>query len=322
MRARRLSAADAGDASRWHTPRVSSLRLDARPRTPGGVLVAAFRGWNDAGNAASIAAGFLRARYADARFGVIDPDDYVDFQETRPRVLVGDDGARQIEWPETELHNGALPDGRGLVVCTGPEPNLRWRRYASELLEVVRLTEVSLVVTLGGLLADTPHSRPVPVTGSAYAQETIDRLGLRRSTYEGPTGIVGVLHDACGAAGVESVSLWAAVPHYIGGNPNPSAGLALAQRLGRLLAVDLAPAELESASAEFDRQVATQVETDPDVLRYVRELEQASDEGDDQEWEAAENFDDAPRSLPSGDDLEQDIQRFLRERQEGDEPEA
>lgn len=301
---------------------MTSLRLDARPAKPGGVLVAAFRGWNDAGNAASIAAGFLRARYADVRFGVIDPDEYVDFQETRPRVLVGDDGARQIEWPETELHHGELPDGRGLVVVTGPEPNLRWRRFAADLIEVARTTEVSLVLTLGGLLADTPHSRPVPVTGSAYAQETIDRLGLRRSTYEGPTGIVGVLHDACGEAGIESVSLWAAVPHYIGGNPNPSAGLALARRLGRLLAVDLAPEELERASAEFDRQVATQIEADPEVLRYVRELEQAADdEGDDHEWSAVDEHDDAPRRLPSGDDLEEDIQRFLRERQEGDEPE-
>ncbi len=277
------------------------------------MLVAAFRGWNDGGSAATLAAAFLRSRLEATRFAVIDPDDYVDCQVTRPHVSLHEGISRQISWPETEFFHAPLPQGdRDVIVCTGVEPNVRWRAFTAEITEVARDRGASLVVTLGGLLADTPHSRPVPITGTAQDPGLVEELGLQRSRYEGPTGIVGVLHDACARAQLRSASLWAAVPHYVGANPNPSAALALIRAFERLTEVSLEPDELERASAEFDRQVASIIEADQEVQAYVRELERRADA----EREEEEQAEVERRRVPTGDELEVELQRFLRELRE------
>jgi proteasome assembly chaperone (PAC2) family protein len=295
---------------------MSTLRWETRPKLRSPVLVAAFRGWNDGGSAATLAAAFLRTRLEATRFAVIDPDDYVDFQVTRPHVSLSDGLSREITWPETEFFHAPLPDvDRDVIVCTGVEPNVRWRAFTNEIASVARDSGTSLVVTLGGLLADTPHSRPVPITGTAHDAALVEELGLERSRYEGPTGIVGVLHDTCMRADLRSASLWAAVPHYVGANPNPSAALALVRAFERLTGASLEPDELERASAEFDRQVASIIEADQEVQAYVRELERRAD-AEREEQEAAES-----RRVPTGDELEEELQRFLRglRGREGDE---
>jgi predicted ATP-grasp superfamily ATP-dependent carboligase len=296
---------------------AGSLRWETRPELRAPVLVAAFRGWNDGGSAATLAAAFLRTSLEATRFAVIDPDDYVDFQVTRPHVSLEEGVTRHISWPETEFFHAPLPAGdRDVIVCTGVEPNVRWRSFTNEITEVARDRGATLVVTLGGLLADTPHSRPVPITGTAHDPALVEELGLQRSRYEGPTGIVGVLHDACARAQLRSASLWAAVPHYVGANPNPSAALALIRAFERLTEVSLDPEELERASAEFDRQVASIIEADPEVQAYVRELERRADAEREEEREEQEA--EARRRVPTGDELEVELQRFLRElRDEG-----
>jgi predicted ATP-grasp superfamily ATP-dependent carboligase len=299
---------------------MSSLRWETKPNLRSPVLVAAFRGWNDGGSAATLAAAFLRTRLEATRFAVIDPDDYVDFQVTRPVVSLSDGLTRSIAWPETEFFHAPLPGiDRDLIVCTGVEPNVRWRSFTNEIASLAQDRGTTLVVTLGGLLADTPHSRPVPITGTAHDSELVEEMGLERSRYEGPTGIVGVLHDACARAHLRSASLWAAVPHYVGANPNPSAALALIRAFERLTGVGFEPEELVRASAEFDRQVASIIEGDNEVQAYVRELERRADA--DAEEEAAE---EASRAIPTGDELEAELQRFLRglrEREPGGEGE-
>jgi predicted ATP-grasp superfamily ATP-dependent carboligase len=286
---------------------MSTLRWETRPKLRSPVLVAAFRGWNDGGSAATLAAAFLRTRLEATRFAVIDPDDYVDFQVTRPHVSLSEGLSREITWPETEFFHAPLPSlNRDVIVCTGVEPNVRWRAFTNEITSVARESGTTLVVTLGGLLADTPHSRPVPITGTAHDVALVEELGLERSRYEGPTGIVGVLHDACARADLRSASLWAAVPHYVGANPNPSAALALVRAFERLSGTSLDPDELERASAEFDRQVASIIEADPEVQAYVRELERRADAEREEQAEAES------RPIPTGDELERELQHFLR----------
>jgi proteasome assembly chaperone (PAC2) family protein len=284
------------------------VNWESRPTLRDPVLVAAFHGWNDGGSAATLAASFVRTALDATRFAVIDPDDYVDFQQVRPRVSLVDGVTRQISWPETEFFHGTLTGGRDLVIAIGVEPNLRWRRFAAEIAELCRDLGVELAATLGGLLADTPHTRPVPVSGAAQDAELATRLGLRRSRYEGPTGIVGVLHDALGSAGIPSVSFWAAVPHYISANANPPAALALVRHLERLLDTRFDPSELEEASEVFMRQIGEVLEADEETAAYVRDLES-------REWD---DGDDEDSGIPTGDELAEELQRFLRERRERD----
>jgi proteasome assembly chaperone (PAC2) family protein len=281
---------------------------EARPALRNPVLVAAFHGWNDGGSAATLAASFLRNATDARRFAVIEPEEYVDFQQIRPRVSLVDGLTREIDWPDTEFFHGQLPGlERDVVIAIGVEPNLRWRHFTAEIAELCSTLGVELAASLGGLLADTPHTRPVPVTGAAHDAELAERLGLRRSRYEGPTGIVGVLHDALGRVGVPSVSLWAAVPHYISANANPGAALALVRHLERLLDVRFDATELESASEVFDRQIAEVVDSDEETAAYVRELES-------REWDELDETDDGP--VPTGDELAEELQRFLRDRRE------
>jgi proteasome assembly chaperone (PAC2) family protein len=284
------------------------VNWESRPTLRDPVLVAAFHGWNDGGSAATLAASFVRTALDATRFAVIDPDDYVDFQQVRPRVSLVDGVTRQISWPETEFFHGSLTGGRDLVIAIGVEPNLRWRRFAAEIAELCRDLGVELAATLGGLLADTPHTRPVPVSGAAQDPELATRLGLRRSRYEGPTGIVGVLHDALSSTGVPSVSFWAAVPHYISANANPPAALALVRHLERLLDTRFDPSELEEASEVFMRQIGEVLEADEETAAYVRDLES-------REWD---DGDDEDSGIPTGDELAEELQRFLRERRDRD----
>jgi proteasome assembly chaperone (PAC2) family protein len=201
---------------------MSSLRWETKPDLRAPVLVAAFRGWNDGGSAATLAAAFLRTRLEATRFAVIDPDDYVDFQVTRPHVSLSEGLTRHISWPETEFFHAPLPGiDRDLIVCTGVEPNVRWRSFTSEIATLAQDRGTTLVVTLGGPARRPPHSRPVPITGTAHDAALVEEMGLERSRYEGPTGIVGVLHDACARGQLRSASLWAAVPALRRREPQP-----------------------------------------------------------------------------------------------------
>jgi proteasome assembly chaperone (PAC2) family protein len=292
---------------------MQPLRWDYRPdglRAP--ALVCAFKGWNDAADAASSANTFVGRALGAQRFATIDPEEFYDFQATRPRIKLVDGHARELVWPEVELYEARIPRApRDLILMTGSEPSFRWRTFGELVIELAEALGVQLVVTLGALLADVPHSRPVSVTGLSSDPALVDRLGLSQSSYEGPTGIVGVLHAACQQAGVPSASLWAAVPHYIAAAPNPKAALALVRKLEGLVGVAVDATELESAAGDYERQVNLAVQSDPDVQAFVERLEQAAE--DDLNFE--------PGSLPSGDSIARDLQRFLRQRG-GSEPDG
>jgi len=269
------------------------------------VLVGAFRGWNDGAQGASLATSFLAQAWEAQRFANIDPEEFYDFQATRPRVKMVEGQTREIVWPAVELFAARVPRApRDLILLTGSEPSFRWRTFCQIVVELAEALGAQLVVTLGALLADVPHTRPVSVTGLSSDPALVARLGLAPSSYEGPTGIVGILHAACQQAGLPSASLWAAVPHYIAATPNPKAALALVRKLEGLVGVAVDGSDLESASADYERQVNVAVQSDPDVQAFVERLEQA----------AGEEADDSPGALPSGETIARDLQRFLRQR--------
>ena len=274
------------------------------------VMVAAFRGWNDAGDAASFAAQHLRRVWGAERFASVDPEEYFDFQAVRPHVSLVEGMTRKITWPANEFSGAKLSDApHDILVLVGTEPNMRWRTFASLIVDVARQRKVQLVVTLGALLADVPHSRPVQITGTAVDTELIERLGLQRSRYEGPTGIVGVLHDAFGRAGIASASLWAAVPHYLAVTPNPKAALALVEKAAELVGASAATDDLARATKAYEDQVGEMVASDEDIQSYVRLLEERADERTRDEID--------PSQLPSGDALAAELERFLRNRPDG-----
>src|SRR5919205_2994667 len=258
---------------------ADELRIQGRPELTRPVLVAAFRGWNDGAQAASLAAGYLAKTWGAQRFAEVDPEGFFDFQATRPHVSLVEGVTRRIDWPETVFFH-ARPDGldRDVVLLLGIEPNLRWRTFTELVVGLARDLRVELLITLGALLADVPHTRSAPVTGSASDSDLIERLGLQASRYEGPTGIVGVLHDACRAAGLPSASLWAAVPHYVSLTPSPRAAKALCDRLSDLLDIPLDTSELAEAGDAYSRQVSEAVAADTDTAAYVEELERRVDE--------------------------------------------
>src|SRR5918997_2764534 len=216
------------------------LRIYERPALEKPVLVGAFRGWNDGGQAATLAAGYLARTWGARKFADIDPELFVDFQATRPNVVLDEGRTRRIEWPENTFYRARIPGtGRDAVLLIGVEPNYRWRTFTEVVGELAADLGIELFVTLGALLADVPHTRPAPVTGAASDPKLVEELGLQLSRYEGPTGIVGVLHDACRRARIPSVSLWAAVPHYVSLAPSPRAAKALCERLSGLLGVQV-----------------------------------------------------------------------------------
>src|SRR3954452_819461 len=286
---------------------MQPLRWERRPdglRAP--ALVCAFKGWNDAGEAATSALTVMGASLDATRFAMIDPEEFVDFQSARPSVRLLDGLSRKIEWPEFEFYEARVPRApRDLILLSGPEPAMRWRTFCEKVIELAEAIGVQMVVTLGALLADVPHTRPVHVTGISSDESLIERLGVVSGNYEGPTGITGVLHGACGEAGMPSASLWASVPHYVAAAPNPKAALALVRRLEMLVGVTVDAGELESAASDYERQVSLAVQSDPDVQAFVERLERAADEDD---------TDLDPTDLPSGDVIAREFQRFLRQR--------
>ena len=285
---------------------MQPLQWEYRPdglRAP--ALVCAFKGWNDAADAASTAITFVGGALGARRFATIDPEEFYDFQATRPRIKLVEGQTREIEWPAVELYEARVPRApRDLILVAGSEPSFRWRGFSRLFTEVAEAIGVQLVVTLGALLADVPHTRPVSVTGLASDPALVARLGLSSSSYEGPTGIIGILHAACQDAGLPSASLWAAVPHYIAAAPNPKAALALVRKLEGLVGVAVDATDLESAASDYERQVNVAVQSDPDVQAFVERLEQA----------AGTESSDEPGPLPSGDTIARDLQRFLRQR--------
>ena len=285
---------------------TDELRYDEHPQLERPVMIAAFRGWNDGGQGASLAAAYLARAWAAQPFASIDPENFFDFQATRPMVSLVDGITRQIDWPETTFLHAPLPGGgRDAILLLGVEPNLRWRTFGELVTSVAKEHGAELVLTLGSLLADVPHTREAPVTGSATDPELIQRLGLEASRYEGPTGMVGVLHDASARAGLPSASLWAAVPHYVSLTPSPRAAKALVERLVELLHADIDTGELDEAADAYAEQVSEAVAADSDTATYVESLERRVDEL------AAEG------DLPSGEALADELTRFLRERENG-----
>ena len=267
------------------------------------VFIAAFRGWNDAGDAATFAASHLSRVWGGERIASIDPEEFYDFQAVRPNVHLVDGITREITWPANEFWAARTAD-RDVLLFIGTEPNLRWRTFSKMIVSEARRHGVNFVVTLGALLADVPHSRDVPITGTAADPALVERLGLTRSGYEGPTGIVGVLHDAFGRERVESASLWAAVPHYLAVTPNPKASLALVRQASELVGVPAPVEDLKRATSAYEDRVSEIVAADEDVQAYVTALEERADEIDTSE-------------LPSGEALAAELENFLRQRNQG-----
>lgn len=260
-------------------PEAPQLRWADEPPTQRPVLVTAFEGWNDAGDAATTAASYLHDRWDGSLFADIDPEEFFDFTSTRPRVEFDETGGRQVIWPATEFSLARVPDtDRDLIILRGVEPELRWRTYCEQILTLVRRLDVELVISLGALLAEVPHSRPVSVFGAAYDQQIIENLGLSPSSYEGPTGIIGVLHAACLEADIPSASLWAAVPTYVPGSPSPKAALALVKRGCEMLDASVPTDELEVASRAYIEQIDELIEDNEETAEYVASLEEAYDE--------------------------------------------
>jgi proteasome assembly chaperone (PAC2) family protein len=280
------------------------------PRLRAPILVCAFAGWNDAAGAATTALTAVSESLDTELIAQVDPEDFFDFQANRPNIRLTEGEAREIDWPGNVLYAARAPRAEhDLVLLSGTEPNLRWRTFSEGIADAAHTLGVEMVVTLGALIADVAHSLPVPITGLASDEELAERLGLTRSNYEGPTGIVGVLHDACRRRGISSASLWAAVPHYVAAVPNPKAALALLRRLEGLVGVAVEASELEEESVSYDSQVSRAVAANPEIEELVQRLEE--EQADRVELEG---------ELPSGESLARDFERFLR--QHGPGPDA
>jgi proteasome assembly chaperone (PAC2) family protein len=286
---------------------MSELNVSFRPELRRPVLVAAFRGWNDGGQGATLAAGYLAKQWDAQQFAEIEAEQFYDFQAMRPQVTLEDGMTRRLEWPENNFFHAEIPGtNRDAVILLGTEPNLRWKTFSGLVLGLAEELGIERTVTFGSLLADVPHTRPAPVTAAATDESLMAELGLEPSRYEGPTGIVGVLLGACRDAGITSLSLWAAVPHYVSLAPSPRAALSLVRRFGELMSIDVDVSELEQAANEYSEQVSEAVSADADTAAYVEELERRVD------------MLSAEEQLPSGDTLAAELTRFLREREEQD----
>ncbi|WP_295658414.1 PAC2 family protein [uncultured Nocardioides sp.] len=271
------------------------------------VVIAAFEGWNDAAESASQVIAHLMAVWDAKVVGAIDPEEFYDFQVNRPLVTTDENGHRQLIWPTTQIAVASPPNlERDIILVRGIEPNMRWRQFCAELLAACDDLGGELVVTLGALLADTPHTRPIPVTGTATEPELVDRLKIEQSTYEGPTGIVGVFQDACVRLDIPSVSYWAAVPHYVAQPPCPKATLALVGQIEDLLGASIPLGDLPEEARAWERGVDELAEEDEDIAEYIQALEETRDTTD----------------LPeaSGEAIAREFERYLK-RSRGEEPE-
>ncbi len=270
------------------------------------VLVAAFEGWNDAADAASGAVEHLELIWDAEPLAELDSEDYYDYQVNRPTVRQVDGVTREIQWPSTTLSVCSPPGSeRDIVLLHGVEPNMRWRAFCIDIIELIEQLQVSTVVILGALLADTPHTRPVPVTGTAYNKEAAEQFNLEQTRYEGPTGITGVLQDACVRAGVPAISFWAAVPHYVSQPPNPKATIALLRRVEDVLDLEVPLGELPAQAEDWESAVDEMTEGDEEVTEYVRSLEERGD--------AAVDLDDAMSKI-DGDAIAAEFEKYLRRR--------
>lgn len=277
------------------------IELDDFPTLVDPVMVAAFEGWNDAGDSASNAIEHLRGVWDATLLAELDSEEYYDYQVNRPHVSMDERGIRSITWPSTRVFIARVPlFPRDIVLVQGIEPNMKWQQFTREILGLAVELEVSLVVTMGALLSDIPHTRPVPVTGTTANAELAAELGLEPATYEGPTGIVGVLHDACSRFGIDSVSLWAAVPHYVAQPPCPKATLALVRRVEDILDVPVPLGDLTEEARAWESGVDELAAEDDEVADYVKQLEEARDATD----------------LPeaSGEAIAREFERYLRRR--------
>ena len=282
-------------------PKSSSADL---PELTDPMVVVAFEGWNDAGDAATGALEHLELIWDATPLAALDPEDYYDFQVNRPTVSLIEGVNRRIEWPTTRI-SVARPPGsdRDVVLIRGIEPNMRWRGFCAELIELCQELDVQTVVALGALLADTPHTRPTPVTGSAYDDDSARAYGLETSRYEGHTGILGVFQDACVQAGLPAISFWAAVPHYVSQPPAPRATMALLQRVEEVLGLSVPLGALPQQADEWLKRVDELAQEDVEVVEYVRSLEEAAAESD--------------LSQASGDQIAREFERYLRRRGSG-----
>jgi len=274
------------------------------------VMVIAFSGWNDAGEAATGAAAHLLGSWADSQSDVVpeliadvDVEEFYDFQVNRPTVVVDESSIRSLTWPGTQVFGLRTPElGHDFVVISGVEPSMKWKTFTANILDLADDLEVDMVITLGSMLADTPHTRPITVSGSGAHPEIAQRLGVEISRYEGPTGILGVIQDACVRRGIDAISLWAAIPHYASASPSPKATLALINALEDFLEISLPQGDLHSESNQWEIDVSEMAKEDSDVAEYVKALEESKD--------AAE--------LPevSGESIARELERFLRRQRE------
>ncbi len=281
------------------------IEIEEVPELRSPVLIAAFEGWNDAADAASSVIDHLLRVWNARVVAAIDPEEFYDFQMNRPVVGTNDDGMRRITWPSTQLAIASPPGAlRDVILLRGIEPNMRWRQFCAELLAGAEELGAELVVTVGALLADTPHTRPIPLTGTATEPDLADRLKLEQSNYEGPTGIVGVFQDACTQLDIPAVSFWAAVPHYVAQPPCPKATLALVGQIEDLLEVSIPLGDLPEESRAWERGVDELAEEDEEVGDYVRALEETRDTAE----------------LPeaSGEAIAREFERYLKRRDTDD----
>ncbi len=284
---------------------MDSLTWEADlPHLRSPILVCAFRGWNDAAAAASTALASIADDLEGELIARIDPEDFFDFQSTRPTITMDEGQTRRIEWPENNVVAVRVPTAdRDLVLLDGTEPNLRWRTFSETIATVADALGVEMVITLGALIAEVSHTLPVPITGLASSQELVEELELERSSYEGPTGIVGIVHDLCRQNGIDSASLWAAVPHYVAAVPNPKAALALLRRLEGLTGIAVEASELEEETIDYEEQIGRAVAANPEIEELVARIEAEQVDLLDEEGE-----------LPNADTLAREFQRFLRQR--------
>jgi predicted ATP-grasp superfamily ATP-dependent carboligase len=289
------------------------IDLEWRPELERPILIAGFTGWNDAADAASVAVDTLLNSWQARRFGAFDGEEFFDFQDTRPQIKLVDGVTRTVEWPENVFsateQNLEAAGGRGAILLTGPEPNFRWRSFSAAVVELAKELNVEMVVTMGALLADVPHSRPVSVAANSQDSALVESLGLSASRYEGPTGITGVLHRVCAEGGLPSVSFWASVPHYLPAVPSAPAALALLDKLSTLLGTSVDTTDLEHTAETYQEQVSVAVSQDSDLSSYVQMLEERFDS----------QANPGGRDLPTGDDLAQELEGFLREQRREEE---